>query len=84
MKPASVVLAAVLLGLGSSCGTAPARCCTPLVVQRDVAYVGTIPSTDGGVATSVRLVMMNGGASQLTIVRDGNEIVHRYTTTLAP
>ncbi len=69
MRPLLVLFAL----LSASCGGAP--CCEWSVkVARDTRYVGTLPSTDGGLPTRMELVLTSTDQANLSFT-DGTRTV---------
>lgn len=77
-----VLLGCVCLGalLGIACGPPPGGgCCgRRTTVDRTVVYTGSLPSTDGGTPTVVRLSISAGGSTAITFVNGGHEIVQGF------
>lgn len=64
-------------GGGNTC------CSASATITRSAAYAGTVPASDGGVPTQVRLIVSEGNA-RLTFTRDGVEVVQTFGVQFAP
>ncbi len=76
-----VALSAVAPGLAAcSGGGGGGNCCGFTTIKRGAAYVGTIPSTDGGSPTQVEVTVNGNGATTFTFTNGGRTIVHAATS----
>ena len=61
-----------------ACGTYRPCCHATPTVVRDVTYVGSLPASDGGTPTQVKMVVGSQGNARLTFVRDGVEVLETF------
>jgi len=74
-------LGVVALALGAcGGGGGGGSCCGFTTIKRGAAYVGTIPSTDGGTPTQVEVTVSSSGATSFTFTNGGRTIVHAATS----
>lgn len=76
-----LLLLVSLAALLASCGPPATNCCGVRTnLGRGAVYVATLPSPDGGAPTEVRVTVTDSGATTLTFLNGGHEIVEGFDT----
>ncbi|MFT3711700.1 MAG: hypothetical protein QM817_29025 [Archangium sp.] len=82
---AALLITGAFLALAGCSTPPPPNCCGTLTsIARATDYTATIPSTDGGVPTTVKVNVASNGNTTLTFEQGGKTIVQAFTGVAGP